>query len=68
MSDTTKYPEIHVKLVGTDSNAFNILGKVRKALKNGGVNMVEIEKFTEEAMGADYEYLLNVVMNWVEVD
>jgi hypothetical protein len=36
MSDV-KYPEIEVELIGTDGNAFAILGKVQEALKRGGV-------------------------------
>jgi len=61
-----KYPEIKVKLVGEDGNAFSILGRVRKALRNGGVPQDKIEEFTKEATSGDYDHLLQTVMNWVE--
>ena len=32
------YPHINVKLVGEDGNAFFIIGKVRQALRRGGVD------------------------------
>ena len=64
----TRYPEIEVQLVGSDGNAFAILGKARKALKRGGVSREEIGQFTEEAMSGDYDNLLRVCMEWVDVN
>jgi len=62
-----KYPEIKVKLVGEDGNAFFILGKVIKALRRGGVPMEEIDKFENEATAGDYNHLLRTCMEWVDV-
>ena len=62
-----KYPNIEVKLVGEDGNAFAILGRVRKALKENGVSEDEILAFTEEAMSSDYSHLLATVMRTVRV-
>ena len=42
MSDV-KYPKIKVKLVGTDGNAFAVLGNVSKAMRKGNVPKEEIE-------------------------
>ena len=63
-----KYPEIKVKLVGQDGNAFAILGRVRKALRMAGVPEEEVEKFTAEATAVDYPNLLCTVMRWVDVE
>lgn len=64
----TKYPNITVKLTKTDSNAFAILGAVRKALKRGGVPAADVEAFTKEATAGDYDALLATVFRWVDVD
>ena len=62
-----KYPEIKVKLNGTDGNAFSIIGTVRNALKKGKVSDDEIKKFSEQAMSGDYDNVLCTCMEWVEV-
>lgn len=62
-----KYPEIKVKLVGTDGNAFAILGKVKKALRRGDVPAEDREAFLKEAMGGNYDHLLQTCMKWVTV-
>lgn len=65
---SVRYPEIHVRLVGEDGNAFAILGRVRKALQRGGVSRDEIEAFHTEATSGDYTKLLATVMQWVSTD
>ena len=67
MSDV-KYPEIKVQLVGSDGNAFAILGKVKKALTRGGVKKEEVDSFFKEATAGDYDHLLGVCMQWVDVE
>lgn len=62
-----KYPNIKVKLVGTDGNAFAILGKVTKALKDNKVENSEIELFRKEATSSDYNHLLKTCLRWVKV-
>jgi len=56
-----------VKLIGEDGNAFNILGKVVKALKNAGYSTDEVKQYQTEAMSGDYDNLLRVTMEWVEI-
>ena len=63
-----KYPNITVRLVGDDGNAFYILGKVQKALKRNNIPEEEIDKFMEEAKSGDYNHLLNTCMEWVNVE
>lgn len=62
-----KYPDVQVKLVGSDGNAFAVMGKVKKALQRAGVSKEEVEQYLEESMSGDYDHLLGVAMNWVDV-
>lgn len=63
-----KYPEVNVPLVGEDGNAFAILGRVQKALRRAGVPKEELDAYFAEATSGDYDHLLRVTMDWVEVD
>lgn len=56
-----------VKLVGTDGNAFAIIGRVSKALKRAGLRK-EAEEFVKEATSGDYNHLLQTAMKYVEVE
>ncbi len=60
-----RYPEVKVKLVGEDGNAFSILGRVTKALRRDGVDEEIISEFVEEATAGDYDNLLRTVIEWV---
>lgn len=62
-----KYPEIEVQLTGEDGNAFAIIGRVTKALKENGSDTSEIAIFQDEAMGGDYNDLLQTCLKWVTV-
>ena len=57
---------VKVKLVGTDGNAFAILGKVSGALKREGHPDLAKE-FMKEAMSGDYNNLLRTAMSYVEI-
>lgn len=63
-----KYPNVYVKLVGEEGNAFSILARVSNALKKAGVSKEEISQFQKEAMSSDYNHLLNVVQDWVNTN
>lgn len=67
MEDNVKYPEIKVKLVGSDGNAFAVMGKVAGALRRAGVSQEERDQFFAEATSGDYNHLLQVCMEWVTV-
>jgi hypothetical protein len=64
---TTKYP-VTVKLIGEDGNAFAIMAKVSRALKNAGATREEVNQYMDESMSGDYDNLLRVAMTWVEVE
>lgn len=63
-----RHPEITVELTGKDSNAFNIMGLVNRALRKAGVPQEERDEFQAEAMSGDYDNLLVTCMRWVTVD
>jgi len=62
-----KYPEIEVQLTGQDGNAFMIMGRVQRALKDHGVPKAEVDKYLEESTSGDYDHLLQTAMKWVVV-
>jgi hypothetical protein len=64
---TTKYP-VKVVLTGTDGNAFAIMAKVSRALKDAGATPEEVKQYQNESMSGDYNHLLQTAMSWVEVD
>lgn len=63
-----KYPEINIRLVGEDGNAFSILARVTQALRRAGISEDERKAFTDEATAGDYGHLLRTVMAWVATD
>jgi len=67
---TTPYPitDVKVKLLGEDGNAFYILGKVCKALRDAGYDKDFIHEYRMQAMSGDYDNLLTVTMTYVEVE
>ena len=64
---SVKYPEVKVKLVGEDGNAFAIMARVIKGLKSAGVSAEEIAQYQQESMSGDYDNLLRTAMRWVSV-
>jgi Domain of unknown function (DUF4314) len=61
-----RYPEVQVQLTGQDGNAFAILGRTAKALRQAGVPEEEIDSFFAEATSGDYDHLLQTTMAWVD--
>jgi hypothetical protein len=60
-----KFPDIHVPLSGEDGNAFSIIARTSKALREGGAPQDDIEAFREQAMSGDYDNVLRTVMDTV---
>jgi hypothetical protein len=59
--------DVDVELIGHDGNAFNILGRVDTALRRAGVSKEERDQYHEEATSGDYDNLLAVTTQWVNV-
>jgi hypothetical protein len=71
MDDGTKtvgvlHPEVKVKLVGTDGNAFSVLGACCAAARRAKVDRKEIDAFMAEATSGDYDHLLRTAMRWFD--
>lgn len=68
LENTVKYPNITVNLIGENGNAFVIMGLVQRALRKAGVSKEEIGLYIKEATSGDYDNLLVVTLNWVNVE
>lgn len=62
-----KYENIKIKLTGEDGNAFGILGKVTKALRDNGVHEDEVLTYRDNAMSGDYNHFLQTTMKLVSI-
>jgi len=62
-----KFPDITVRLVGEDGNAYAIIGAVTRALKRAGHTEAAAE-CQKEIMSGDYDHLLQTAMAYVEVE
>ena len=65
---TPKYPNVIVEMDidGPDGNAFAIMAKVTKALRNAGATKEEISQYTMDSMSGDYDNLLAMADKWVD--
>lgn len=55
-----------VRLVGSDGNAFAIMGKVARAPREAGKPEL-VKPYMDEATSGDYDHLLRVTMKYVDV-
>jgi hypothetical protein len=62
-----KYPQVKVKLAGSDGNAFAIIGKCTKEAEQAGLTKKQIDEFTEQATSGDYDNLLQTCMKYFDV-
>lgn len=62
-----RYSEVEVQLTGNDGNAFSIMGAVSAALRKAGATQPEIMAYHDQSMAGDYDNLLRVAMEWVNV-
>jgi hypothetical protein len=58
---------VEVQLSGNDGNAFSIMASVKNALRKAGASKEEIDQYISDSMAGDYDNLLRVAMDWVEV-
>jgi hypothetical protein len=56
-----------VTLIGTDGNAFAVLGVCLRAARAAGWNQNHIDAFREQATAGDYNNLLAVVQKFFDV-
>ena len=61
-------PRPRVELIGRDGNAYAILGRALKALRDSGWTKEERDAFLAEATSGDYDHLLGTVMAYLDVE
>ena len=61
-----RFPEVRVKLVGKDGNAFNLLGLCKREAYRAGVSDLHIMEFLDEATSGDYNHLLTTCQKWFD--
>lgn len=59
--------DVEVELVGQDGNAYAIMGAIKKALRKAGATNEQVDQYLSESMSGDYNNLLSVATEWVEV-
>ena len=57
-----------VKLIGEDGNAFSIMGRVKQSLRPAGADKEYVDKYLKDAISGDYDHLLVVSMEYVNVE
>lgn len=67
MSTTTDAAKPPLKLVGTDGNAFAVLGEARRAARKAGWSDERWASVRDEAMAGDYDHLLRTLMEHFDV-
>ena len=68
MKAPNEKPEIEIDLDGEDGNAFVIIGKTCKSLFNEGADEEYLNKYRDEAMSGDYENLLKITYQYVNLN
>lgn len=67
MSDI-QYPDVTVRLVGEDGNAFSVIGRVSRALKRAGYPEAAAEFQAQAFDCRDYDELLRLCTTTVMVE
>ena len=67
MNSNVKFPNVKIKLIGEDGNAFAIMGRVSAAMRRAGCTSEDISAYTTAATSGDYSNLLRVTSETVSV-
>jgi len=59
--------DIEVELIGHDGNAIAIIGTVRRELRRAGASAEEIGEYSKEAMSGNYNHLITVTAEWINI-
>lgn len=59
--------DVEVRLVGTDGNAFALMGQVVRGLRKAKAPQEDIDAFMKEATAGDYNHLIATCCEWVDV-
>lgn len=66
-STPTQNERPKLRLIGTDGNAFAVLGRAQRTLRKQGFPPEAINAFMDLATAGDYDHLLYVVQMWFDV-
>ena len=58
----------NLKLIGSDGNAFMILGKAQRVARKAGWASEKIDSVLKEATSGDYDHVLQTMMKYFEVE
>lgn len=67
MNHQNEITKPELKLVGTDGNAFFILGKSKRVAREAGWSEEKIDVFMKEAKSGNYDHLLQTCMKYFDV-
>ena len=62
------YPQVKVKLVGQDGNAYSILARCRTAMRKAKLSDQQWNDFHAKATSGDYNNLLQTTMKYFACD
>lgn len=65
---TPKFPNVSVDFSGQDGNAFMVMGAVTKAMRRAGCSEHDVSEYRKAATSGDYDNLLRVTMETVNVE
>ena len=57
-----------IDLLGPQGNAFSVMGIAQGEMRRQGVSQDEIDEVMADAMSSDYEHLLDVVADNIDVE
>jgi hypothetical protein len=55
-------------LVGSDGNAFSIIGNVARTLRRAGASAAYVDAFRKEATSGDYDHVLLTAVAYLEAE
>lgn len=55
------------RLVGVNGNAYCVMGYVQTAMREVGMSKEEMKKYSQNAMSGDYNHLLSVSIDMIDV-
>lgn len=65
---SVKFPEVEVKLIGEDGNAYAIMAAVQKAMRKAEIPQHEIDSYLNKSLNSkSYDELLQVALKTVTV-
>jgi hypothetical protein len=64
--ELTALPRVRMRLVGTDGNAFAILGRFKQSARRQGWDSESINAVLEQAMSGDYSNLIYTISQYAD--